>query len=132
MLECFYILEQLIRVLIEGVKLLGVLLLVVGVDEDSSQVPLQAELLPQLLVELCSPPRLRDHWDRLVPPLSIVVAMGPKCCLEYCFINCLAWEIGEYTMLPQGLHCPRIHLRTSSQREISWSGGRRSSECLFV
>ena len=45
MLECFYILEQLISVLIEGVKLLGVLLLVVGVDEDSSQVPLQAELL---------------------------------------------------------------------------------------
>ena len=97
-LPYIYILEQLIRVLIEGVKLLGVLLLVVGVDENSSQVPLQAELLPQLLVELCRPPRLRDHWDRLVSPLSSVVAMGPMCCLEDCFVNCLAGKIGEFTM----------------------------------
>ena len=86
-MECFNILEQLIRVLIEGFELLGVLLLVVGVDEDRLQVPLQAELLPQLLVELCGPPGLRDHWDRLVSPLGSVVAMGPKCCLEDCIVQ---------------------------------------------
>ena len=86
MLECFHILEQLIRVLIEGLELRRVLHdTVVSVDEDSAQVSLQAELLPQLPVELCSPPGLCDHWDRVVSPLRSMVAMGPPCCLEDCF-----------------------------------------------
>ena len=83
----YLLLEQLVRVFIEGFELLGVLLLVVGVDEDRLQVPLEAELLPQLLVELGSPPSLRDHRDRLVSSFSSVVAVGPKCCLEYFFTH---------------------------------------------
>ena len=59
------LLEQLVRVFIEGFELLGVLLLVVGVDEDRLQVPLQAELLLQLPVELPCPPGLCDLWNRL-------------------------------------------------------------------
>ena len=83
----YLLLEQLVRVFIEGFELLRVLLLVVGVDEDRLQVPLQAELLLQLPVELPRPPGLRDLWNRLVSPLSSMVAVRPKGCLKNINLN---------------------------------------------